>query len=147
MFGIDSSELAVIALVALLVIGPKDLPRALRWVGQYVGKARAMSRHLRTGFDAMMREAELEEMQKIWAAQNEAIMKASALPDGSLPDFAGPVPAADPWAEPAPVAELPAPEPAPSPAPEPAPAPKARKPRAKKAATPAATAESEGEAA
>jgi sec-independent protein translocase protein TatB len=143
MFGIDSSELAVIALVALLVIGPKDLPRALRWVGQYVGKARAMSRHLRTGFDAMMREAELEEMQKIWAAQNEAIMKASALPDGSLPDFAGPVPAADPWAEPAPVGELPAPEPEP----EPAPVRKPRKPRAKKTATPAATAESEGEAA
>jgi len=112
MFGIDSSELAVIALVALLVIGPKDLPRTLRWVGQYVGKARAMSRHLRTGFDAMMREAELEEMQKIWAAQNEAIMKASSLPDGTLPDLAGPVPAtgqgidpaidpvADPWADP-----------------------------------------------
>jgi sec-independent protein translocase protein TatB len=146
MFGIDSSELAVIALVALLVIGPKDLPRALRWVGQYVGKARAMSRHLRTGFDAMMREAELEEMQKIWAAQNEAIMKASALPDGSLPDFAGPVPAADPWAEPTafdPPAAEPVAEPAPEPAADAAPAAKPRKPRAKKAAAPAA----EGEAA
>lgn len=152
MFGIDSSELAVIALVALLVIGPKDLPKALRWVGQYVGKARAMSRHLRTGFDAMMREAELEEMQKIWAAQNDAIMKASALPDGSLPDLAGPVPAidpaTDPWADPpsftAP--ETPAlPEPA---AQAPAkPAPKPRKPRAKKAAAaePAAASPAEGE--
>ncbi len=112
MFGIDSSELAVIALVALLVIGPKDLPRALRWVGQYVGKARAMTRHLRTGFDAMMREAELEEMQKLWAAQNEAIMKASALPENSLPnhalpDLAGPVPAADPWADPLPPDPMP----------------------------------------
>ncbi len=151
MFGIDSSELAVIALVALLVIGPKDLPRALRWVGQYVGKARAMSRHLRTGFDAMMREAELEEMQKIWAAQNEAIMKASALPGGALPDFSGPdlagpmppsEPPLDPWADPHDVAapaELPAPV-----AEAPAPAPKPRKPRAKKPVVPAA---SEGEAA
>lgn len=148
MFGIDSSELAVIALVALLVIGPKDLPKALRWVGQYVGKARAMSRHLRTGFDAMMREAELAEMQKIWAAQNEAIMKASSLPGGALPDLAGPVPAAeppvDPWDDPpgwaAPVAEAPAPV-----AEAPAKTPKPRKPRAKKAPAPAAA--SEGEAA
>jgi sec-independent protein translocase protein TatB len=150
MFGIDSSELAVIALVALLVIGPKDLPKALRWVGQYVGKARAMSRHLRTGFDAMMREAELAEMQKIWADQNDAIMKASSLPGGALPDLAGPVPASepsvDPWADPhdfAAPAELPAPV---AEAPAPVAAPKPRKPRAKKAPAPVAAA-SEGEAA
>jgi sec-independent protein translocase protein TatB len=136
MFGIDSSELIVIALVALLVIGPKDLPKAMRWVGQWAGKARAMSRHLRTGFDTMMREAELEEMQKLWAAQNEAIMKASALPENlqpqnMLPDLAGPTPAADPWPT-APTQSLP--EPAPEAAPEPA-APPPRKPRARKAKT------------
>lgn len=129
MFGIDSSELAIIALVALLVIGPKDLPKALRWAGQYVGKARAMSRHLRAGFDTMMRESELEEMQKLWAAQNEAIMKASTLPENSLPDLAGPVPVADqnlvdPWAD-----VVPEPESAPV---AEAPARKPRKPRAKK---------------
>ncbi|MEY2883298.1 MAG: twin-arginine translocase subunit TatB [Pseudomonadota bacterium] len=81
MFGIDSSELAIIALVALLVIGPKDLPRVMRQVGQWLARGRAMTRHVRAGFDTMMREAELEEMQKAWAAQNEAIMKATALPD------------------------------------------------------------------
>lgn len=138
MFGIDSSELLVIALVALLVIGPKDLPRAMRWAGQWVGKGRAMTRHLRTGFDAMMREAEMEELQKLWAAQNEAIMKASALPDGSLPDLAGPVPGMDPWQDPPPMDSLPAPE-APPVAAEPAEAPAAkrpRKPRTKKAAVP-----------
>ena len=81
MFGIDSSELAVIALVALLVIGPKDLPRVMRMVGNWVAKGRAMTRHVRAGFDTMMREAELEEMQKAWAAQNEAIMKATELPN------------------------------------------------------------------
>ncbi|WP_164157016.1 Sec-independent protein translocase protein TatB [Sandarakinorhabdus rubra] len=130
MFGIDSSELALIALVALLVIGPKDLPKVMRWLGQWTGKARAMSRHLRTGFDAMMREAEMEEMQKIWAQQNEAIMKATSLPEHVLPDLSGPVPL-DPdfagWPDPAPpVVEAP-------PVAE-TPPKKPRKPRAKKAA-------------
>jgi sec-independent protein translocase protein TatB len=136
MFGIDSLELALIALVALLVIGPKDLPKAMRWVGQWVGKGRAMSRHLRTGFDAMMREAEMEEMQKLWAAQNEAIMKATALPENALPslsapDLSGPVPldpSFDGWPDPLPTDTAPATyEPAP-------PARKPRKPRARKAA-------------
>lgn len=83
MFGIDSSEIALIALVALIVIGPKDLPRVMRQVGQWIGKGRAMTRHVRAGFDEMMRQSELDEMQKQWAAQNEAIMRATALPDHS----------------------------------------------------------------
>ncbi len=79
MFGIDSSELFVIGMVALLVIGPQRLPHAMRMVGQWVAKGRAMTRHVRSGFDAMVREAELDEMQKAWAKQNEAIMKATAM--------------------------------------------------------------------
>ena len=137
MFGIDSSELMLIALVALLVIGPKDLPKAMRWVGQWVGKARAMSRHMRSGFDAMMREAEMEEMQKLWAQQNEAIMKATSLPQDMLPDLSGPVPAEpshDPWPVATPEATVETP-PAAEAAP---PVKKPRKPRAKK---PAATGE------
>lgn len=137
MFGIDSSELALIALVALLVIGPKDLPRAMRWLGQWVGKGRAMSRHLRTGFDAMMREAELEEMQKIWAAQNEAIMKATQLPADALPDLAGPTPPEPAHDAPHVAPALAAPEPVAE-----APVKKARKPRAKKVEAPAASGES-----
>jgi sec-independent protein translocase protein TatB len=104
MFGIDSSELAVIALVALLVIGPKDLPRVMRMVGNWLAKGRAMTRHVRAGFDTMMREAELEEMQKAWAAQNEAIMKATAMPnlntDLGLPDLSD-----DSWMAPSPPPE------------------------------------------
>jgi sec-independent protein translocase protein TatB len=123
MFGIDSSELAIIALVALLVIGPKDLPRVMRMVGQWLARGRAMTRHVRAGFDTMMRESELEEMQKAWAAQNEAIMKATALPDlgikNSLPDLGASDLGADDWMLPPPplapeaAADVPADDPLP----------------------------------
>ena len=53
MFDIGSSELLLTIIVAIVVIGPKDLPRALYKVGQVVGKARAMSRHFRAGIDEM----------------------------------------------------------------------------------------------
>ena len=64
----------VIALVALVVIGPKDLPRVMRSLGKWVGQARGMAKHFRGGLDTMMREAELEEMEKKWRADNERIM-------------------------------------------------------------------------
>ena len=59
MFNIDSSEFLLVAIVALVVIGPKDLPKAMRVVGYWVGKARGVSRQFRQGFDNMVREAEL----------------------------------------------------------------------------------------
>ena len=106
MFGIDSSEFLLVALVALLVIGPKDLPRVMRQVGQWMAKGRAMTRHVRSGFDTMMREAELEEMQKAWAAQNDAIMKATALPDlgikNPMPDMGSVMGSSDDWMLPPP---------------------------------------------
>lgn len=78
MFNIDSSEFLLVAVVALVVIGPKDLPKAMRVVGYWVGKARGVSRQFRQGFDNMVREAELEEMEKRWAAENERIMREHA---------------------------------------------------------------------
>lgn len=75
MFGIDSGELLLIAVIALVVIGPKDLPRAMRTLGHWAGRARGMARHFRSGLDTMMREAELEDMEKQWKAQNERIMR------------------------------------------------------------------------
>jgi len=69
------SEFLMIAFVALVVIGPKDLPKAMRVVGYWVGRARGVARQFRSGFDAMVREAELEEMEKRWAAENERIMR------------------------------------------------------------------------
>jgi sec-independent protein translocase protein TatB len=80
MFDIGMDEMLVIAIVAIVVIGPKDLPLALRTVGQWVAKVRKVSGHFRTGIETMIREAELEEMEKKWKEQNEAIMKGTALP-------------------------------------------------------------------
>jgi sec-independent protein translocase protein TatB len=74
MFDIAPTELLIVALVALVVIGPKDLPNVLRTVGNWVGRARGMARHFRSGVDTMIREAELEEMEKKWKAENERIM-------------------------------------------------------------------------
>ena len=88
MFDFGSSELLLCAVVALVVIGPKDLPRAMRVVGQWVGRIRGMARHFRSGVDAMIREAELEELQKKWQAENARIMAEHPMlpdPDTSPP--------------------------------------------------------------
>ena len=58
------SELMLIGLVALVVIGPKDLPRALRVAGFWVRKARTLSREFQSSVEQMVREAELDEMRQ-----------------------------------------------------------------------------------
>lgn len=75
MFDIGATELLLIVIVAVIVIGPKDLPLAMRTAGRWIGKVRRVSGHFRSGIDAMIREAELEEMEKKWREQNEAVMK------------------------------------------------------------------------
>ena len=75
MFDVAPTELMLVVVVALVVIGPKDLPKAMRFVGKWVAKARGMARHFRSGLDTMMREAELEELEKQWREQNDAIMR------------------------------------------------------------------------
>ncbi len=75
MFEIGALELFVIVIVAVVVIGPKDMPLAMRTAGRWVGKVRRVSAHFRTGIDAMVREAELEDMEKEWKARNEEIMR------------------------------------------------------------------------
>ena len=62
MFDVGASELLLIVIVAIVVIGPKDLPLALRTAGRWIGKIRRVSGHFRTGIETMIREAELEEM-------------------------------------------------------------------------------------
>jgi sec-independent protein translocase protein TatB len=64
MFDLAWSHLLLIGVVALLVIGPKDLPRVLRTVGFWVGRARSVAREFQGSLDQMIREAELEEVRK-----------------------------------------------------------------------------------
>lgn len=116
MFDIGIGELLVILIVAVVVIGPKDLPLAMRTAGRWIGKMRRMSAHFRSGIDAMVREAELEEMEKKWKAQNEEIMRRSAAlteAEAGAPVMTGPPPVDAPPAEPGP-----APSPAPVEAPK-----------------------------
>lgn len=62
--GIGGFEILVIGLVALLVVGPKDLPMLMRKVGQFVGKARGMANEFRASFDEMARQSELDDLRK-----------------------------------------------------------------------------------
>ena len=75
MFGVDTSEFIIVAVVALIFIGPKDLPKVLRTLGYWVGRIRGMARHFTAGVENIMREAELEEMEKKWREENERIMR------------------------------------------------------------------------
>lgn len=90
MFDIGATELLVIAIVAILVIGPKDMPIALRTAGRWIAKVRRVSTHFRSGLDAMVREAEIEEMDKKWRERNEEIMAKHPPGEemGPLPDAA-----------------------------------------------------------
>lgn len=95
MFDIGAAELLVIIVVAVIVIGPKDMPLAMRTAGRWIGKVRRVSAHFRTGVDAMVREAELEDMEARWKAQNEAIMKRTAVTnetEAGEPVMTGPPP-------------------------------------------------------
>jgi sec-independent protein translocase protein TatB len=103
MFDLGAGELLIIVIVAVLVIGPKDIPLAMRTAGRWIGKIRRVSGHFRAGLDTMVREAEMEEMEKKWAAQNAKIMKehpADAPPEmeptGALPSPAPTAPPPDP---------------------------------------------------
>jgi sec-independent protein translocase protein TatB len=75
MFGVDSTEFAIVAILALIFIGPKELPKVMRTVGYWVGRVRGMARHFTSGIEEMMREAELQEMEKKWREENERIMR------------------------------------------------------------------------
>lgn len=68
MFDIGWSEIAVIAVVALVVLGPKELPNALRQLASWIKYARKMAGELQSGFNELVREAELDEARKTMSA-------------------------------------------------------------------------------
>ena len=116
------SELLLIGVVALVFIGPKDLPKALRVAGFWVRKARTLSREFQTSVEQMIREAELDEMRqelkKATEIDLEKQFRETIDPTGSLAESLKPpelpkfsdadVPAAPaPEAQPQPAAEMP----------------------------------------
>jgi sec-independent protein translocase protein TatB len=68
MFDLSWSHILLVVIVALIVVGPKDLPRLMHMVGRWVGKARSMANEFRKSFDEMARQAELDELRKEIAA-------------------------------------------------------------------------------
>src|SRR5580693_1035949 len=72
MFDIGWSELVVIAVVALIAIGPKELPGVLRMIGQWMGKARKMAAEFQGQFQEAMREAEMADLKKSFDEVKEA---------------------------------------------------------------------------
>ena len=61
MFDIGWAEMGVVAVIALLVIGPKELPRTMRMVAHWFGKARGLAREFQSGLDDIVREADLDD--------------------------------------------------------------------------------------
>src|SRR5205807_6790293 len=116
------SELMLIGIVALVVIGPKDLPKALRVAGFWVRKARTLSREFQSSVEQMIREAELDEMRQELKKATEIDLdkefRQTIDPTGSLAESLKPpelpkfsdadLPAAPPpEAQPQPVTEIP----------------------------------------
>jgi sec-independent protein translocase protein TatB len=139
MFDIGWSELLVIAVVAIIVVGPKELPRLMRTFGHYAGKVRHMAVDFQRQFEEAVRDSEIDEVRK--AMQDFHAEVSDVAPRGTVDKpLMMPTPA-----EPAPAeaeAALPAPKPKPKPrakkparaktVPAKTAAPKTPKPRAKK---------------
>jgi sec-independent protein translocase protein TatB len=101
------SEIVLLGILALVVVGPKDLPLLLRKLGRWTAKLRGMAQEFRTGFDELARQAELDELRR----EVEALRRTTSISDISreitkplptLEDYAGlskPAPKADPPAQ------------------------------------------------
>ncbi|MEX6724220.1 Sec-independent protein translocase protein TatB [Parapedomonas caeni] len=85
MFDIAPSELLLVGLVALIVVGPKDLPRLMRTIGKWVSHGRGLAMQFRAGFDQMMREAELAEEREKAAATTPHVTSPAIAPETAPP--------------------------------------------------------------
>jgi sec-independent protein translocase protein TatB len=126
MFDFAWSEIALIAAVALIAIGPKDMPAAIRTVAGLVKKARRMASEFQTHVDEMVREANLDEVKnsfnEIRNFDFKGVVEKHIDPDNTLRDTLNDLrnpsePATGEHAEPEAVAALAEPEPEPNPAP------------------------------
>lgn len=79
--GIGFSEILLIGLAALIIIGPKDLPMMMRKIGQIMGKGRRMAREFQAAFDDIARQSELDELKKEIQALRKSNTLASAQDD------------------------------------------------------------------
>jgi sec-independent protein translocase protein TatB len=84
----DPSKIFIVGVVALIVIGPKELPRVMRTVGQVVGRMRRMAAEFQQQFNEAMREAELEDVKKELAAMNDAAKVDVSLDEPAKTDVA-----------------------------------------------------------
>jgi sec-independent protein translocase protein TatB len=75
MFDIGWSELLLVAVLAIIFVGPKDLPRLMRTLGQYTAKMRSMAREFQNSFEDLARETELDELRKQVADLRDGAMK------------------------------------------------------------------------
>lgn len=75
MFDIGADEILLTTVVAIVAIGPKELPRALRLAGRWIGKFRRMSGAFRSGIETMIRQAEISEMEQNWAAGRDSVIE------------------------------------------------------------------------
>ena len=135
MFDLSWTEILVIGAAALIFIGPKELPGALRTAGRFVSKARSMAREFQNNVEEMVRESELDELRKQVnsAASGDFVRDiekqidpkgeiTSAFAPPELPSLESPPPtSASPGTTPSAGAEQPAPAPAPAPTSSPEP--------------------------
>ncbi len=88
MFDLSWSEILVIGTAAIIFIGPKELPGALRTAGQWMGKARALAREFQNSVDDMIRESELEkikgEVDKLGSGDLQKHIESAVDPEGEI---------------------------------------------------------------
>jgi sec-independent protein translocase protein TatB len=111
MFDMSWGEIMVIGGVALIVIGPKDLPKALRTVGQMTAKVRRMAGEFQSQFSDAMREAELQDVRKEVEGLNRDVTAATSAAFNPIQTLREEIKGAGGATEPKPVAPAPAPSP------------------------------------
>lgn len=75
MFDISLWEMSIIAVLALIIVGPKELPKTIKTVTSWVRKARMMARDFQSGVDEMVREAELDDVKKTLSEGSDSLKK------------------------------------------------------------------------